>query len=122
MLTDQEILALDTFLVRDNQRLTHIEYETGTYGVGNTNHAPYRVDSIRTEAIADLAGKRIYRAGSGFLPVAAVADVLYVVVDNRTVVRLQLNEAYSYSRGVSYDTHQSYSIMPVSARPETPDT
>ncbi len=118
-LTDEEILALKTSIVRDNQKITHLRFESGTYGIGNTNTSPYR-GSGSNSPIHLYDGKTLYSRGGncrGVVVAAIVEDVVYLIrysYGSERVIRLHLNESDTETRGVAYDTYQDDSITPIS--------
>ncbi len=126
MLTDAEVLALEYTLVRDNECITHIRRERGTYGLGNTNRSGYSGTSC-DEPLSDYDGQRLYsrNSSSGTQIAACVEDVLYIInysYGDCKVVRLRPYEVDSTYRGVAYDTEEVYSISPVSDKEETIET
>ncbi len=111
MLSDSDVLGLERVKVKDNQRLTHLCFDIGTYGVGNTNVSAY--DGKKTfYDVKSFEGERIEERQGGIKIVAIVQDVLYLVV-NGVVKRLTENEWFGGSSEIAYDTRESFSISPV---------
>ncbi len=118
MLTDNEILALERTLVRDNECITHIRRSHGIYGLGNTNTSDYEGSSY-DYPLSDYDGQLLggRKSGSGTQIAACVEDILYIInysYGTERVVRLRPYQVESTRRGVAYDTEEVDSILPVS--------
>ncbi len=110
-MNDNEILALNKVLVRDNDKLTHVCISNGTCGAGNSNTSGFSGDKYYRE-VKSFDGYDIIDRKFGFRITAIVEDILYVVVDGK-VVRLQVGEYCSDRRSIAYDTYEYYSIAAV---------
>ncbi len=125
MLKDEEILALDYVLVRDNETLGYISYDGGWGGAGNTNTTAYTDLGGLVKPIQSFVGQKIekprYGTRLGPQVAAIVEDILYLIVGGK-VERLHLFESHRERREIDYDTYETSSISPVSDKVETIET
>ncbi len=126
MLTDEEVLALDEVLIRDNESLNYVSYDGGWGGLGNTNTTEFTEMYSRAKPLGDLRGQKILKPGynaRSYTPIvaAAVEDILYVIAEGE-VHRLHLFESCTIRRGIAYDTYESSSVWALSDRVVTLET
>jgi len=76
ILTDEEILALKTILVKDNERVSGIEIMRGYMGIGGSNRSDFEITGIATYTLYQLNGAEPIRVGRSEI-CAVVNDVLY---------------------------------------------
>jgi len=76
ILTDEEILALKTILVKDNERVSGIEIMRGYMGIGGSNRSDFEITGIATYTLDQLNGAEPIRVGRSEI-CAVVNDVLY---------------------------------------------
>ena len=112
-LPDEEILALDRFLVRDNKRVEAVRILPGYMGIGGSNTSGFSSDR---ERIRDYPLE--YLESSDFVWVqgyslrALVGDVLYFC-SNDKVYTLNFRERDTIFRGdgIAYDTIEATEIV-----------
>jgi len=111
MLTNEEVLALKSFLVRDNERVTRIVVERGYMGLGGSNRSGFCADSERTRIydVEWLNGKEtIWVSGDEIC--ALVNDVLYLRYTNKDgerkvwTVSHEKDSATLIGEEIAYDT------------------
>jgi len=126
MLTDEEVFALDEVLIRDNESMTHIEFDGGWGGAGNTNTTEFTEMYSGAKPLESFRGQKIPKpqdSASRSSPViaAAVEDILYVFEDGN-VRRLHLFERCTMRAGIAYDTYETHSVSSLSDKVVTVET
>lgn len=110
-LPENEILSLETFLVRDNDRVVGVRFEPGSSGVGGSNSSGFsaREGKEFEYTVYDLCKKKPFRI-EGDVLCALVNDVLYLRYINRNgdmrVYTLDYRKRSLVIRGdeIAYDT------------------
>lgn len=107
-LSDEEILSLKTFLVKDNPQVTGIKILRGYRGIGGSNRSGFQTTEIEEYPLGQLSdGATIRVVGSEIC--ALVNDVLYFRCNadgKMTVYTQDLTDASrSYcGESIAYDT------------------
>ncbi len=130
MLKDEEVLSLTHVLVRDNESLDIIDYSSGWYGAGNTNHSEGS-SSSSYKSVESFAGTPI-RIGRPLRDsstpdygiAAIVEDVLYLIIEEgygankkRKVKQLRVGQSFSVrGSGPAYDTWERFSLTATSKK------
>ncbi len=117
LLLDEEVLALKKVKVGQNHRLTHICFDRGVFGVGNSNTAPYAGEK-NYYSPSFFEGEDIRERQHGIKIAAIVDDVLYVI-QNGEVKRLKVDQWCGGSREIAYDTREGFYVGPVCLQEET---
>ena len=83
-LPDDEILSLDTFLVKGNDRVVGVRFEPGSSGIGGSNSSGFSADSGKEYeyTVDELGTKKPFCIEEDVL-CALVNDVLYLRYRNR---------------------------------------
>ena len=83
-LLDEEILSLDAFLVKDNDRVVGVRFEPGSSGIGGSNSSGFSADRGKEYeyTVEELCEKKPFRIEDDVL-CALVNDVLYLRYRNR---------------------------------------
>lgn len=136
-MTNEEVLALSKVLIKDNEKITSIEMELGTFGAGNTNTSGFSSDRKWKLELSEINGAYFdffstsYNGGSGYCynidnnsyaVYAVVNDVIYLVKRSnyngaKTVIEIPYNDEYYVHNSVAYDTYGSFSVRPDSFVP-----
>ncbi len=124
MLTNEELLALTAFLVRDNEKVKAVGVWEAVRGLGNTNTS--LAENTEFYALEEWAGKDfpVLALGAGLTGpeargftirvLAAVEDVIYLQFGYGSDIRsVPFGQHYGADRGIAYDTAWSYSIWGV---------
>lgn len=117
-LPDEEVLALDKFLVRDNKRVRSVRIMPGYMGLGGTNTSGFSADSDR---IREYTPEQL--SGGSFLWIhgisvrALVNDVLHFCRTNKAgesrVFTLDFRErdCIFHGEGIAYDTISATEVV-----------
>ncbi|MGN0114764.1 MAG: hypothetical protein ACI396_05515 [Acutalibacteraceae bacterium] len=104
-LSSEEVLALETILVEDNEKIVGVMVEYGTTGVGGCNRSGFSADSFKQVALDDIAGKAPYQI-KGIKLCAVVSDVMYFRNDNGDVFPHKYDECFRLmGENIAYDTY-----------------
>ncbi len=110
---DEEILALERFLVRDNKRVRAVRVLPGYMGIGGSNTSGFSSDSerIRDYPLEYLENSEFVWA-QGYSLRALVGDVLYFCRNDK-VYTLNFRERDTIFRGngIAYDTIEATEIV-----------
>ena len=110
---DEEILALERFLVRDNKRVTAVRVLPGHMGIGGTNTSGFSSDRERIRAYPlDYLKNSDFVWVQGYSLRALVGDVLYFCYNDK-VYTLNFRERDTIFRGngIAYDTIEATDIV-----------
>lgn len=113
LLTDEEVLALEEMMIKDNEKITGICIEYGTMGLGGSNtsgpscdsHDEYTLDQLRNDG-------SLLKFGNHKL-CAVINDVIYLKDNDNKVTALIDKGALFVGDGVAYDTYEYNRIAPV---------
>ena len=109
ILPDEEILALKTILVKDNERVSGIKIMRGYMGIGSSNRSGFEITGIATYTLEQLNGAEPIRVGRSEI-CAVVNDVLYCRCDEengkKRVYTMNFREKEITMSGdsIAYDT------------------
>ena len=110
---DEEILALERFLVRDNKRVEAVRILPGYMGIGGSNTSGFSSDS---ERIRDYPLE--YLESSDFVWVqgyslrALVGDVLYFCSNDKVfTLNYRERDTIFHGEGVAYDTIEATEVV-----------
>jgi hypothetical protein len=106
-MTENEILALKNFYAENSDEVIGLEIEWGIEGIGGTNRSSYRSGGSRIIPISELAGKPVSYMGESTL-LALIDGVLYF--ERNGILRSSRDCSFLGSRGVAYDTYQSFYV------------
>ena len=110
---DEEILALERFMVRDNKRVRAVRVLPGYMGIGGTNTSGFSSDRerIRDYPLDYLVNSDFVWA-QGYCLRALVGDVLYFCYNDK-VYTLNFRERDTIFRGngIAYDTIEATEIV-----------
>ena len=110
---DEEILALERFLVRDNKRVRAVRVLPGYMGIGGTNTSGFSSDRERIRDYPlDYLKNSDFVWVQGYSLRALVGDVLYFC-SNDKVYTLNFRERDTIFRGdgVAYDTIEATEVV-----------
>jgi hypothetical protein len=112
-LPDEQILALERFLVKDNKRVRGIRVLPGYMGLGGTNTSGFSADSDR---IRDYALEDLEKSGfvwvQGYSLRALVGDVLYFCHGDKVrTLNYRVRDSRCHGEGVAYDTIEATEVV-----------
>jgi hypothetical protein len=112
-LPDEQILALERFLVKDNKRVRGIRVLPGYMGLGGTNTSGFSADSDR---IRDYALEDLEKSGfvwvQGYSLRALVGDVLYFCHGDKVrTLNYRVLDTRFHGEGVAYDTIEATEVV-----------
>lgn len=121
LLSDEEILSLETILIENNHEITAIACSYGYGGMGNTNTSKFTTINETRIPLSELEGKKPRQFGPYYFPAcgweakfdvnvklyAVVADVVYLVVGGK-VKSYPPGSRYYYDSKIAYDTEASF--------------
>ena len=112
-LPDEQILALERFLVKDNKRVRGIRVLPGYMGLGGTNTSGFSADSDR---IRDYALEDLEKSGfvwvQGYSLRALVGDVLYFCHGDKVrTLNYRVRDTRFHGEGVAYDTIEATEVV-----------
>lgn len=112
-LSDEQVLALDKILVEGNEKIVALHFESGYYGRGGSNSAPYTQDLNTDKKLEDLAGQRPLSM-FGLEVCAVVNDVVYLAYrGSKTVLSFDAKGRFTDDYEIAYDTYKGCLISPV---------
>lgn len=115
-LSDNEVLALESILVEDNEKIVGILVEYGTTGVGGCNTSGFSADTSNNFELENLAGKEPLQI-KGVKLCAVVNDVMYFRNDNGKVFPHNYDQTFKLmGKGIAYDTYECTCISAVLAK------
>lgn len=114
-LTNEEVLALDKILVKDNRLIVALHFESGYYGRGGSNNSSFTEEINTTKTLDELTGQPLLKI-FGVQICAVVNDVVYYTWENRAngeVLSFDAKGRYTDECGIAYDTMRGWLICPV---------
>ena len=110
---DEEILALERFLVRDNKRVGAVRILPGYMGIGGSNISGFSSDSerIRDYPLEYLENSDFVLA-QGYCLRALVGDVLYFCRNDKVyTLNYRERDTIFHGDGITYDTIEATEVV-----------
>ena len=110
---DEEILALERFLVRDNKRVRAVRVLPGYMGIGGTNTSGFSSDRDRIRDYPlDYLKNSDFVWVQGYSLRALVGDVLYFCYNDKVyTLNFRERDAIFRGNGIAYDTIEATEIV-----------
>lgn len=110
---DEEILALERFLVRDNKRVRAVRVLPGYMGIGGTNTSGFSSDRERIRDYPlDYLKNSDFVWVQGYSLRALVGDVLYFCYNDKVyTLNFRERDAIFRGNGIAYDTIEATEIV-----------
>lgn len=110
---DEEILALERFLVRDNKRVRAVRVLPGYMGIGGTNTSGFSSDRERIRDYPlDYLKNSDFVWVQGYSLRALVGDVLYFCHNDKVyTLNFRERDAIFRGNGIAYDTIEATEIV-----------
>ena len=116
ILTDEEVRALKTVLIKGNEQIIAVLIKSGYCGRGGSNSSPYTEDMNCTLSLERLEGPPYEVFGMQIR--AIVNDIIYLInPSNGCVFSFGVNGKFEADREVAYDTVEFCLIAPVVKKP-----
>lgn len=115
LLTDEQALALEKVLIKDNEKIIGLHFEQRCYGCGGSNNSPATVE-VNFDRTLDELAEQSFKDIFGVYVCAVVNDVVYLIkptADGKKVISFGASGQYDGEYGIAYDTVRGFVIRPI---------